>query len=88
MEEFKTLLFEKKAIFFVCGSLSMDKDINNIFITAHKEAGLKPYIAMTKVKELQRDKRIVKEVYGWLMNTNINRLTLWIIWESSRIIII
>lgn len=64
MEKFKNLIFDQKAIFFVCGSLSMDKDINNLFITAHKDAGLKPYVAMTKVKELQRDRRIIKEVYG------------------------
>ena len=64
MDAVKKFLFEDKATFFICGSTSMDNDLKNLFVNVFKEAGFKPYAALTKVKELQNAKRIVKEVYG------------------------
>lgn len=63
-DEIKHYLLSTDALFFVCGSEKMGRDINNVLINVVKKSGGTPYAAMNKVKGFERAGRIVKEIYG------------------------
>jgi sulfite reductase alpha subunit-like flavoprotein len=63
-EEIKAYLLEKEAVFYICGSEKMGRDVNNVFISIIKKTGVTPYAAMNKIKTMEKAGRIMKEIYG------------------------
>ncbi len=63
-DEIRYYLLNTEALFFICGSEKMGRDINNVLIDIIKRNGGTPYAAMNKIKDFEKGGRIVKEIYG------------------------
>ncbi|KAL4465858.1 hypothetical protein ABPG74_004095 [Tetrahymena malaccensis] len=65
LEQIADLFLNKQGTIYVCGSKAVGESVKEFIINMYQEKeGLVPYLAYSKIAELESEKRVIMEVWG------------------------